>query len=142
MMDLLTFFPLKGAMFEDGTPIDAEVFKWSWERVLRLNGDPAFLLSDVIDKIEVVDQHTLKVKLKYKFSAFVSVLGYAVAFPVNPKVTPENQFFDEAPLASGPYRITEWQRDVRIVLEANPKYFGPAPKTPKIIIQFLKTPPS
>jgi peptide/nickel transport system substrate-binding protein len=128
----------KGAMFEDGTPIDAEVFKWSWERVLRLNGDPAFLLSDVIDKIEVVDQHTLKVKLKYKFSAFVSVLGYTVAFPVNPKVTPENQFFDEAPLASGPYRITEWQRDVRIVLEANPKYFGPAPKTPKIIIQFFE----
>ncbi|MGC8820624.1 MAG: ABC transporter substrate-binding protein [Fervidobacterium sp.] len=133
-----TFYIKKGAKFEDGTEIDANVFKWSWERVMKLNGDPAFLLGDIIDKIDVVDKYTLKVKLKYKFSAFVSVLGYTVAFPMNPKTTPEDKFLDGAPSASGPYRIAEWQRDVKIVLEANPKYFGPAPKTPKIIIQFFE----
>ncbi len=87
-----TFTIKKGATFEDGTPIDASVFKWSWERVMKLGGDPAFLLSDVVDKIEVVNAQTLKVTLKYKFSAFVSVLGYTVGFPMNPKTTPADKF--------------------------------------------------
>jgi peptide/nickel transport system substrate-binding protein len=133
-----TFTIKKGAAFEDGTAIDASVFKWSWERVMKLGGDPAFLLGDVVDKIEVVNAQTLKVTLKYKFSAFVSVLGYTVGFPMNPKTTPADKFIDGAPSASGPYKVTEWQRDVRMVLEANPKYFGAKPKTPKIIIQFFE----
>jgi peptide/nickel transport system substrate-binding protein len=133
-----TFHIRKDAFFEDGTQIDAEVFKFSWDRVMRLNGDPAFLLTDVVDKVEVADKFTLKVTLKNRFSAFVSVLGYTVAFPVNPKVVPEDAFYEFEPSASGPYKITEWIRDVRIVLEENPKYFGPKPKTPKIIIQFYE----
>ncbi|ANQ54112.1 peptide ABC transporter substrate-binding protein [Thermosipho sp. 1063] len=133
-----TFYIRKDAYFEDGTQIDANIFKFSFDRVMRLNGDPAFLLSDVVEKTEVVDKFTFRVHLKSKFSAFVSILGYTVAFPVNPKVTPEDRFSDIAPSASGPYRISEWIRDVRIVLEENPKYFGPKPKTKKIIIQFYE----
>ncbi|QTA38026.1 peptide ABC transporter substrate-binding protein [Thermosipho ferrireducens] len=135
---IYTFHIRKDAYFEDGTQIDANVFKFSFDRVMKLNGDPAFLLTDVVKKTEVVDKFTFKVTLKYKFSAFVSVLGYTVAFPVNPKVVPENAFYDFAPSASGPYKITEWIRDVRIVLEENPRYFGPKPKTKKIIIQFYE----
>jgi len=94
-----TFTIKKGAAFEDGTAIDASVFKWSWERVMKLGGDPAFLLGDVVDKIEVVNAQTLKVTLKYKFSAFVSVLGYTVGFPMNPKTTPADKFIDGATIS-------------------------------------------
>lgn len=129
----------KDAVFEDGTPIDAHVFKYSFDRAIKLNGDPAFLLSDVVEKTEVVDDYTFKVTLKYPFSAFVSVLGYTVAYPVNPKVYPENAFYEDIPSASGPYKIKEWIRDVRIVLEENPKFFGEKPKTKVIIINFYES---
>ena len=129
----------KDAVFEDGTPIDAHVFKYSFDRVIRLNGDPAFLLSDVVEKTEVIDDYTFKVTLKYPFSAFISVLGYTVAYPVNPKVYPEDAFYEDIPSASGPYKIKEWIRDVRIVLEENPKFFGEKPKTKVIIINFYES---
>ncbi|KUK22406.1 MAG: Oligopeptide ABC transporter, periplasmic oligopeptide-binding protein, partial [Thermotoga petrophila] len=89
-----TFYLRKDAKFEDGTPIDAHVFKYSFDRVMKLNGDPAFLLSDVVEKTEVVDDYTFRVTLKYPFSAFVSVLGYTVAYPVNPKVYPVDSFYE------------------------------------------------
>jgi len=129
----------KDAVFEDGTPIDAHVFKYSFDRAIKLNGDPAFLLSDVVEKTEVVDDYTFKVTLKYPFSAFISVLGYTVAYPVNPKVYPENEFYEDVPSASGPYKVKEWIRDVRIVLEENPKFFGEKPKTKVIIINFYES---
>lgn len=129
----------KDAVFEDGTPIDAHVFKYSFDRAIKLNGDPAFLLSDVVEKTEVVDDYTFKVTLKYPFSAFVSVLGYTVAYPVNPKVYPENAFYEDIPSASGPYKIKEWIRDVRIVLEENSNFFGEKPKTKVIIINFYES---
>ncbi|AGL50081.1 peptide ABC transporter substrate-binding protein [Thermotoga maritima MSB8] len=133
-----TFYLRKDAKFEDGTPIDAHVFKYSFDRVMKLNGDPAFLLSDVVEKTEVVDDYTFRVTLKYPFSAFVSVLGYTVAYPVNPKVYPADSFYEGIPSASGPYRVKEWIRDVRIVLEANPNYFGEKPKTKTIVINFYE----
>ena len=134
-----TFHVRKDAVFEDGRAIDAEVFKYSYDRVINLNGDPAFLLSDIIDKIEVVDKYTFKIYLKYPFSAFVSILGYTVAYPVHPEIFPDDDFYNEAPPSSGPYRIKEWLRDVRIVLEANPNYFGEKPKTKTIVINFYES---
>jgi peptide/nickel transport system substrate-binding protein len=133
-----TFYLRKDAVFEDGTPITAEVLKYSFDRVIKLNGDPAFLLSDIVEKTEVVDEYVFRVYLQYPFSAFLSVLGYTVAYPVNPKQYTIDDFYSLAPMASGPYRIKEWIRDVRIVLEANPKYFGEKPKTKTIIINFYE----
>lgn len=132
------FHVRKGVVFEDGTPIDASVFKFSFDRVIKLGGDPAFLLSDIVETTEVVDDYTFKVTLQYPFSAFVSVLGYTVGWPVNPKVFPADRFYDGAPSASGPYKVTEWIRDVRITLQANEKYFGEKPKTDRIIILFYE----
>ncbi|PNR96302.1 ABC transporter substrate-binding protein [Petrotoga sp. 9PWA.NaAc.5.4] len=133
-----TFHVKKGVVFEDGTPIDANVFKFSFDRVIKLGGDPAFLLSDVVKSTEVVDNYTFKVTLLYPFSAFVSVLGYTVAWPVNPKVFPADKFYDGVPSSSGPYKVTEWIRDVRITLRTNERYFGQKPKTDRIIIQFYE----
>lgn len=134
-----TFHLRKDAKFEDGTPIDASVMKYSIDRAMKLNGDPAFLLTDIVDSTNVVDEYTFQIKLKYPFSAFLSVLGYTVAWPVNPNLYPENAFYEGAPSSSGPYKITEWIRDVRIVLERNDKFFGPAPKVDKVVITFYES---
>jgi peptide/nickel transport system substrate-binding protein len=128
----------KDAKFEDGTPIDAKVIAWSLNRAMKLNGDPAFLLTDVVKSVEAVDDYTLKVVLKQPDVTFISRLGYTVAYPVNPKEYPEDGFFNGAPhmSASGPYKIAEWVRDVKIVLEENPNYFGEKPKTKRVVIMF------
>ncbi len=136
-----TFYLRKDAKFEDGTPITAQVFKYSFDRVAKLEGDPAFLITDIVEKTEVVDDYTFRIYLKYPFSAFLSILAFTAAYPVNPNVYPEDSFLKGDPIgsASGPYRIKEHVRDVKIVLEANPMYFGEKPKTKTIVINFYET---
>ncbi len=132
------FYLRKDAKFEDGTPIDAKVFEWSLKRTMKLNGDPAFLLTDVVADVKALDDYTLQITLKYPFSAFLSILAFTVAYPVNPNQFPADDFFNGTPQASGPYRIKEWIRDVRIVLEANPNWYGEPPKTKTVIVNFYE----
>lgn len=42
------------------------------------------------------------------------------------------------PVGSGPYRLVEYQRDSRIVLEAFDKYWGGVPQLPRVTIQVVK----
>ncbi len=43
-------------------------------------------------------------------------------------------------MGSGPYRLVEYQRDARIVLEAYPKYWGAAPRIKRVTIEVVKDP--
>jgi ABC-type transport system substrate-binding protein len=43
----------------------------------------------------------------------------------------------ENPIGVGPYVIKEWVKGERMVFEANPYYFGGAPKTPNLVISFI-----
>ncbi len=43
----------------------------------------------------------------------------------------------ETPLGDGPYILTKWDKQQRMVLTANPKYWGPQPKVKNLIIQFF-----
>jgi ABC-type transport system substrate-binding protein len=43
----------------------------------------------------------------------------------------------ENPIGVGPYMITEWVKGEKMVFEANPYFYGGAPKTPNIVISFL-----
>jgi len=133
-----TFHLRKDAKFMNGHPVDANAMKFSFDRVIALNGDPAFLLSDIVAETKVVDDYTFEVTLEYPFSAFIAVLGYTVAYPVDPAVAPADDFFYDAPVASGPYYIADWERDVQLILKANPDYFGPKPKTDTIVIRFYQ----
>jgi len=43
----------------------------------------------------------------------------------------------ESPLGAGPYMITEWVKGQSMTFEANPFFWKGAPKTPKVVIQFI-----
>jgi len=136
------FYIRKDAKFSNGDPITAKEIAWSINRAMKLGGDPAFLLTDVIKKVEAVDTYKLKIVLKQPDVTFVSRLGYTVGYPVNPKEYPEDKFLNEAPKmsSSGPYMIKEWIRDQKIVLVENPYWYGPKPKIKKVIIMFYEDP--
>ncbi len=48
--------------------------------------------------------------------------------------------FAAKPIGSGPYKLVDYQRNSRIVLEAFDKYWGPKPKIKKVTIQIIKDP--
>jgi peptide/nickel transport system substrate-binding protein len=130
-----TFHIRPGVVFWDGTPCNAKAVKWALERTIRLNGPEGgvFLIADVIKKIEAVDELTVKITLNYPDATFLIRMTDNVIPALIYAGAPENEFTQGRYVGTGPYRIVEYVPDERVVLEAVPTYFGPAPKTKRIV---------
>jgi peptide/nickel transport system substrate-binding protein len=91
--------------------------------------------------IEVVDDHTIRFRLRYPYGAFLAVL-------VNPRagIVPEHVLrgqdlntaeFNRKPIGTGPFKFVEWRRGERIVLEANPDYHAGRPALDRLIYRVI-----
>lgn len=128
----------KDAKFCDGTPVKAQDVVRSIERVMKLEGDPSWLVTEFVEKVEALDDYTVKFTLKKPVGFFLAVLATPPYFPVSPKY-PDDQIVSDATWGgAGPYCIKEFKRDEYIILEANPYYYGEKPKTPTVVIRFYK----
>jgi peptide/nickel transport system substrate-binding protein len=128
-----------GITFSDGEAFDATAMKWNLDRAIALDGQPGFLLADVVESVVVVDSMTLKINLQAPDATFLQRLSYTVAWPVSPESLPSDSFGGDPtsiPAGLGPYVVSSWTKDTELILEKNPTYFGDAPKTDKIIVKF------
>ncbi len=133
-----TFYLRKGLRFSNGDPINAQAFKFSIDRVIKLKQDPSFLLADVVKSVEVVNDYEFKVHLKYPFAPFISIMAFTVSYPVDPKVYSMNKVYDGIPVSSGPYMVKKWVRGQQIELVRNPHYYGKKAKTPIILVKLYR----
>ncbi|MBE0583203.1 MAG: ABC transporter substrate-binding protein [Desulfofustis sp.] len=138
-----TFTIRQGITFNDGTPLDAEAVKFSFNRTLTIGKGPADNIG-AIDSMTVIDPYKLEIKLKNAYGPFLQTLATDGASIVNPKVMQHEKDGDlaQAWLAentdgSGPFNLTEWTRGQRAVLEAKPGYWGGAPNISKAIVRFM-----
>lgn len=78
-----------------------------------------------IDGLQLIDRYTLKIRLKRPDYN----LPYILAAPATAAVAREvvehyGADIDAHPVGTGPYKLRSWQRQSRIVLEANPNFRG------------------
>ena len=131
-----TFFLRQGVRFTDGTPFNAEAVKWSFERALRLDGPEGGVgLIKGIDHIEVLDPYTVRFTLKESDATFLSRLADPIAPSMifSPNSMPADAFVNGQYAGTGPYRLVRYDPDQMVVLEAFEGYWGPKPKTDRII---------
>jgi peptide/nickel transport system substrate-binding protein len=132
---------VENAKFRDGSEFDANAMAFSLNRTIKLNQDPAFLIGDLIDKIEVTGKYQIKLTLKQPFGEEYTkaLLSTWVAYAVNPKTSPMEVVKPPNTLDMiGPYYVSKWEIGQFIELTANPNWFGEKPKTQKIVIKFYK----
>jgi peptide/nickel transport system substrate-binding protein len=134
----------KGLKFSDGTSFDADAVKWSIDRVMALQGDPSWLVTDFVDRVDVVDKHAVKFVLKNAVSYFPSLVASVPYYPVNPNIYPKDKTIrDPSELKGGklvglgPYEAVSFKRDEEIVLDANPTFYGEKPKNDRIVIRYF-----
>jgi len=140
-----TFKLRPGLKFTDGTDFDANSVKWSVDRVIKLNGDPSWLVTTFVKEVQVVDPLTVKFILKAPTGFFPAlVAGDPVYFPISPNVYPVDKIVHDpselpggALVGLGPYKVTSFKRDEEVVLEANPGYYGKQPPIKKIMIKYF-----
>lgn len=165
--DGLTYtFKLKpGLTFASGNPITAEDVAFSFERVIKLDKSPAFLLTqfglngdNVTEKAKAADESTfvLTVDKPYAPSFVLNVLTATVASVVDKKVVMENakpvtpteeykydtdfgnEFLKTGYAGSGPFKIREWRANEVVVLERNDNYYGEKAKLARVIYRYMK----
>ncbi len=125
-----------GIVFSNGTPCDAYAVKRALERTIRLNGPEGgvFLIADVIKSIEAINPYQVQITLNYPDATFlIRMTDNVIPALIYDPLAPEDEFTQGRYAGTGPYRIVEYVPDERVVLEAVPTYFGPAPKTKRIV---------
>ncbi|MGD8283648.1 MAG: ABC transporter substrate-binding protein [Desulfobacterales bacterium] len=138
-------FTLKeGVKFSDGTPFDANAVKWSIDRVMRIKGDPSWLVTDFVENVEVVDNYKVKFNLKNPVAYFPSLVATVPYYPVNPNIYPADKFITDPGelkggklVGLGAYRVVSFKRDQEVVLEANPNYWGEKPQNDMVVIRYF-----
>ena len=121
--DVTTVFHLrKGVKFHNGEPLTAADVKFSLDR-MKSSPQVSHIIGTV-DKVEVVDENTVKVITKQPFGALLSHLCHPTAAILNEKaVKAAGDSYGQHPVGTGPYKFVSWASGDRIVLEANPDYF-------------------
>ena len=147
-MNVITFKLNPNAKFASGNPVTAEDVVFSWSRALDLDKSPAFLLKDIIqlkkENMAAVDATTFEVKLPKEVGTgvFLSVIVFTVAGVVEKAVVEANMgedmgstWLNDNSAGSGPFVLNKWDRDVAVVLDANPNYWGTPAKVKRVIMQ-------
>jgi peptide/nickel transport system substrate-binding protein len=139
-----TFKLRKGLKFADGTAFDANAVKWSIDRVIALEGDPSWLVTDFVDRVDVVGKLSVKFVLKNPVAYFPQLVASVPYYPVNPNIYPQDKLIrDPSELKGGKlvglgaYQVVSFKRDQEIVLDANPNFYGEKPKNDRIVIRYF-----
>jgi peptide/nickel transport system substrate-binding protein len=126
----------KDLKFADGTPCTAQDVVRSVKRVMKIAGDPSWLVTDFVENVEAVDDYTVKFTLKKPISYFLALVATPPYFPVHPNYKADEIDPDQTAGGVGPYKIVKWVRDQELILETNPYFFGEKPKTERIVVRF------
>jgi len=128
----------RGVRFQDGSPFDASVAKFSLDRITAPNSANAQkTLFEPIRLVTVVDPQTLRVSLSRPVAALPSLLGWGDAVMVSPKSAATNA---TQPVGTGPYRLETWQRGAALTLTRNDAYWGAQPRVGTVVFRFISDP--
>jgi peptide/nickel transport system substrate-binding protein/oligopeptide transport system substrate-binding protein len=89
-----------------------------------------------LEGVKALDEMTVQITLNAPRAAFLQQLTLPGAFIVDREAA-EREGFNENPVCTGPYKVREWQRQQRLVLEAYDGYWGGAPKVKTVEIRVL-----
>jgi peptide/nickel transport system substrate-binding protein len=141
-----TFELAKNVKFHDGSPFDAEAVVFTFERLLK--DDHPFHNKDFVNvelfkpvtKVEAKGPHTVVFTLSRPVAAFLGNLTIYTARIVPPAALKKlgAAGFAEKPVGTGAFSFKSWQRDQKIVLEANKDYFLGRPLVDQVVLVAIK----
>lgn len=124
----------------DGQPVIAQDFVDSFKRLLapETAAPYAALLSMIdLEKTEAINDYTLKIKLKNPAAYFIYLTSYGLALPIRQDLINEygkDWTEPENLVTNGPFKLSEWQHEYKIVLSRNENFkdwIATSPKAPR-----------
>lgn len=116
--------------FSDGEPLTAHDVVFTFETATN-NGSVVDL--NGMEKVEAVDNYTVKFSLKEPQSTFVNSL-------VATGIVPQHAYsadYAEKPIGSGPFQLVQWDKGQQLIIQPNPEYYDKQSAFKKITFLFL-----
>jgi ABC-type transport system substrate-binding protein len=146
-----TFHLRQGVKFHDGEEFNAEAVV-GWYNSIDPDAQGSQydatampytkdFITDWVDTVEAVDENTVKMTLPKPYAPLLANLAIPLAGIISPKAL--SLGLDELavnPSGTGAFKLArpeDWVRDSQMVLEANPDYWGGAPKVAQFIFRVI-----
>ena len=119
-----TFQLRQGVTFHDGTPFNAEAVKAHFDRLLGPE-EPvrAGVYTPFVDRVEVVDEHTVRFITTYPDAFFLSRLAEDAGAITSPTAVEQGIDLAREPVGTGAFTFVEWVPDVQVIVERNDDYW-------------------
>ncbi|MDT0126142.1 nickel ABC transporter substrate-binding protein [Paenibacillus sp. RRE4] len=137
-----TFKLRQGVKFSDGTPFNAEIVKKNFDSVMKNKKTHSWLgIVGVLDKTEVVDDHTFRMTLTEPYYPVLQDLSVvrpfrflgAAGFPDDGDTSKGIK----EPVGTGPWMLADYKQDEYAVFKRNPNYWGKAPAFDQIMVKII-----
>ncbi len=135
-----TFKLRKGVKFHDDTPFNAEAVRYNFDRFLGPEKPlKASLHAAIIEAVEVVDDSTVRFRLKVPFAFFLNNLAHSASAMVSPAAHKKwGKDLTLHPVGTGPFKFVEWVRGDHITLVRNDDYFDGKARLDKVIVKTVR----
>lgn len=109
----------------NGRELTADDVKYTYERFLTIKGNGNRPVLESVEKIDVVDKHTVKFTLKEPNAWFLDMLASTSTWIIAKECV--EKFGDlkkaESVVGTGPWMLERWEPNVKISYVRNPNYF-------------------
>lgn len=148
-------FRIRGdARWSDGVPVVAQDFEYSWKRLLdpMTAAEYAYFLYDIENAeayntgvitdpsqvaVRALDDRTLWVRLRKPIVFFPSITTFMVTYPMRRDVVERYGDRWTEPgriVTNGPFVLSEWRHEYKLVLRPNRHFFGPPPALNEVVM--------
>jgi peptide/nickel transport system substrate-binding protein len=122
-----TFKLRQGVKFHDGSPFSADDVVFTINRIKTDNTSPVRTFIRLVEKVEKVDDHTVRFKLIQPYGIFHRQISYVNQMSKIYHDKVGDQGYATKPVGTGPYKLLRWVKDDRMELEANLDYWRGVP---------------
>jgi ABC-type transport system substrate-binding protein len=146
-----TFNLRQGVSFHDGEEFNADAVVTWYNSIDEESPDTQYdavrmvymadFITNWIDTVEAVDEYTVRMTLPSPYAPLLANLAIPIAGIISPAAVAKG--LDHVmvnPSGTGAFKLAspdDWTRDSQMVLEANPDYWGGAPKVDQLIIKVI-----
>ena len=129
----VTFHIRDGAVWDDGSPITADDFAFTWRAARFSKGSIWVDRYRYIESVDTSDPGAAVLRLRGPYAPWPELFGGSFGFVLKASAFPglaaapepdlSNQMADRIPFSGGPFRLASWSRD-GAELVRNDRYFG------------------
>ncbi|MBW2307170.1 MAG: hypothetical protein JRG73_09565 [Deltaproteobacteria bacterium] len=128
----------KGVKFHNGYPFTARDVKFSYDLIVDPDyKSPVAGYMSWLKETKIIDDYTIRLITHGPYPLVLDRLAYTIIISGKWMKEHDETYIAENPMGTGPYVFKEWKKGEKVVLEANPDYWGKKPSIKHVTFKIV-----